>query len=54
MPKDQKILNFTLLNIIEKTQQVLEAVNEKPEAQKELQEIKEKLNYSLLDIFPIF
>ena len=46
MPKDQKNFTFALLNITEKTQQILKTANEKPEAQKILQEIKEKLTNS--------
>lgn len=46
MLKDQKILDFTLLNITERTQQTLKETNEKPEAQKLLQGIIEKLTKS--------
>jgi DNA repair ATPase RecN len=46
MLKDQKVSNFALLNVIEKTQQILKTTNEKSEAQKTLQEIKEKLTNS--------
>ena len=43
MLKGPKNLNLALFNIIERTQQILKETNEKPEAQKALQEIKEKL-----------
>jgi DNA repair ATPase RecN len=53
MIKDQKVLDYALLNIIEKTQQILKENNEKPEAQKLLKEIKEKLTKSFQEE-PIF
>jgi hypothetical protein len=47
MQEGQKdFLTFASLNVVEKTQQILETNKEKPEAQKLLQEIKEKLTNS--------
>jgi DNA polymerase III alpha subunit (gram-positive type) len=46
MLKDQKFLDYALLNITEKIQQILEENNEKLETQKLLQAIKEKLTKS--------
>ena len=46
MIKGPKNLNLALFNIIERTQQILKETSEKPEAQKALQEIKEKLTKS--------
>ena len=43
MLKGPKNLNLALFNIIERIQQILKEINEKPEAQKALQETKEKL-----------
>src|SRR5436853_7927412 len=47
MQEEQKdFLTFASLNVVEKTQQILETNKEKPEAQKLLQEVKEKLTNS--------
>src|SRR5947199_10560070 len=43
MRKGPKILNLSLFNITKRTQQILKETNEKLEAQKALQETKEKL-----------
>jgi len=54
MQEEQKnFLTFALFGITEKTQQILETNKEKPEAQKLLQEVKEKLTNSFQAKEPI-